>query len=233
MGARPLWMTLALTLDDADPDWLEKFSAGLFASANEHVVALVGGDTTSGDNVVVSVQITGDVEPGRALLRSGAAPGDTIYVTGSVGDAAGGLACIESGQANEYLVQRFLEPTARVDCGRELIGIASAAIDISDGLFGDLQKLLTASGAGADVDLDAVPVSAALQDQFGPNEVRRFALSGGDDYELCFTSAAEVPPTLAGVDVTAIGTVNGSGQLALRDASGAIPYKDSGYRHFA
>jgi thiamine-monophosphate kinase len=232
MGARPLWMTLALTLDNANPDWLEKFAAGLFAAANEHDVALVGGDTTSGENVVVSVQITGDVEPGRALLRSGAATGDTIYVTGTVGDSAGGLACIKSGQASEYLEQRFLLPTARVECGRALIDIASAAIDISDGLFGDLQKLLAASGVGADVDLDAVPVSAALRDQFGADEARRLALSGGDDYELCFTAATHVPETLMGVAVTAIGTVNDSGQLTLRDETGVVPYEDSGYLHF-
>lgn len=232
MGARPLWMTLALTLDEANPDWLEKFAAGLFAAANENDVALVGGDTTSGDNVVVSVQITGDVEPGRALLRSGAAPGETIYVTGSVGDAAGGLACIESKQANEYLVQRFLEPTARIGCGRELVGVASAAIDISDGLYGDLQKLLAASGTGADVDLNALPISAALRDQFGDTDARQFALAGGDDYELCFTSAADVVETLAGVGVTAIGTVNDSGQLTLRDETGVVPFEDSGYRHF-
>jgi thiamine-monophosphate kinase len=232
MGARPLWMTLALTLDDANPDWLEKFAAGLFAAANEHDVALVGGDTTSGENVVVSVQITGDIEPGRALLRSGAVPGDTIYVTGSVGDAAGGLACIESDRASEYLEQRFLEPTARVECGRKLIGVASAAIDISDGLYGDLHKLLAASGVGADVDLDAVPVSAELREQFGADEVRQFALGGGDDYELCFTSAEDIPKTLAGVAVTAIGTVNASGQLTLRDQTGVVPFEDSGYLHF-
>lgn len=232
MGASPRWMTLALTLAEANQDWLRNFSAGLFAAADEHNVALVGGDTTSGDNVVVSVQITGDVEAGKAILRSGASPGDTIYVTGTVGDAAAGLVCIESGKSNELLENRFLKPQARVRCGRELVGIASAAIDISDGLHGDLQKLLTASGVGADVNLDALPVSAALREQFGDDDVRRFALGGGDDYELCFTTARDLPAAVADVPVTAIGTVNDSGQLTLRDAGGIVPFEHSGYRHF-
>lgn len=232
MGARPRWMTLALTLTEARPDWLEQFAAGLFAAADEHDVALVGGDTTRGDIVVVSVQVTGDIEPGQALLRSGARAGETIYVTGTVGDAAGGLECIRSGTTNEYLQQRFLLPAARVDCGRQLVGLASAAIDISDGLYGDLQKLLVASGVGADVDVDALPVSEALTHQFEDGKVRELVLGGGDDYELCFTSGEDLPARFGDVSVTAIGTVNDTGKLTLRDASGIVPFADSGYRHF-
>ncbi|NIV18283.1 MAG: thiamine-phosphate kinase [Woeseiaceae bacterium] len=232
MGARPLWMTLALTLTEARPDWLEQFAAGLFAAADEHDVALVGGDTTRGDNVVVSVQVTGDIQPGRALLRSGARAGETIYVTGTVGDAAGGLECIRSGTTNEYLEQRFLLPAARVDCGQQLVGLASAAIDISDGLYGDLQKLLVASGVGADVDVDALPVSEALTNQFDDGKVRELVLGGGDDYELCFTSGGDLPARFGDVAVTAIGSVTDSGVLTLRDARGIVPFEDSGYRHF-
>lgn len=232
MGAGPRWMTLALTLPEADHDWLEQFAQGLFEAADEHDVALVGGDMTSGNNIIVTVQITGDVASGTAMLRSGARPGDSIYVTGTIGDAAGGLELIRADRADDILAPRFLRPTARVGCGRRLAGVASAAIDISDGLYGDLLKLLRASGAGGEVNLDAVPVSAALRRQFDTATVRRLALGGGDDYELCFTSSQPVPAEVAGVPVTKIGTVTESAQLLLRDADGIVPFDDSGYLHF-
>ena len=232
MASRPLWMTLALTMPQKDDEWLDAFAGGLFAAADEHGVALVGGDTTSGPCVVVSVQITGDVRQGAAMLRSGARPGDTVYVTGTLGDAAAGLASIGAANADEFLLGRFRRPQARVATGGALAGVASACIDVSDGLAGDLKKLLEASGVGADLDLDALPLSDAMRAAFDNDAARRFAATGGDDYELCFTSPHDVPAEIAGVPVTAIGTVNDGDRLVCRSAGAIVELDDSGYRHF-
>lgn len=232
MGARPRWMTLALTLSKADETWLDAFATGLFDAASEHGVALVGGDTTSGEKVVVSVQITGEVGRDAAILRSGASPGDTIYLTGTVGDAAGALQLMSAGQPDSYLQNRYRRPSARVDYGRLLGGVASAAIDISDGLFGDLGKLLAASKVGAELDLRKLPLSEALQANFDPESQRRLALSGGDDYELCFTTDSASLPDAGGLRVTAIGQVTSGGLLVCRDERGIVEYDDSGYLHF-
>ena len=232
MGARPRWMTLALTLTSANEQWLAEFASGLHGAAAEYDVALVGGDTTSGKQLVVSVQINGDITPGQSMLRSGAGIGDTIYVTGTVGDAAAGLALIQAGRPDDYLVQRYLRPNARVECGQALTGSATAAIDVSDGLYGDLRKLLSASCVGGEIDLEKLPLSAQLTDAFQEEDQRRFALSGGDDYELCFTSAEKLEDEIAGVRVTAIGKVTEGSDLLCRDASGIVDFEDSGYLHF-
>ena len=232
MASRPLWMTLALTMPPKSDEWLNDFAGGLFAAADEHGVALVGGDTTGGPCVVVSVQIAGDVREGAAVLRSGARPGDTVYVTGTLGDAAAGLSMIGAADADAFLTRRFLRPQARVATGLALAGIASACIDVSDGLTGDLRKLLEASGVGADLNLDALPLSDAMSAAFDEDVARRFAATGGDDYELCFTSAQSVPPEIAGVPVTAIGTVNEGDRLVCRSAGAIVEVDDSGYRHF-
>lgn len=232
MGARPRWMTLSLTIPEANPGWLEGFAAGLHAAAAEYGVALVGGDTTHGNDIVVSIQITGDVARGKAILRSGAQPGDTVFVTGTVGDAAAGLELILRNEPDEHLSGRFLRPAARVAGGQSLAGIASAMIDISDGLYGDLQKLLSASGVGADIDIGALPISNSLRERFTEEEQQRFALSGGDDYELCFTAAKEVPAAIGGVPVTPIGKITQGSDLVLHDNTGIVAYEDSGYLHF-
>jgi thiamine-monophosphate kinase len=232
MGAKPRWMTLALTLPSAEPGWLEAFSNGLFEAAAEHDVLLIGGDTTRGDTVVVSVNITGEIPAGRAILRSGARVGDTIFVTGTLGDAAGGLAMFKDGHRDGALVQRYLRPTARVRFGQSLVGVATAAIDISDGLLGDLGKLLESCGLGASVEVSAIPVSDELTAAFDSDAVRRFAQSGGDDYELCFTASekpADLPDDLR---VSAIGTITDSGELLLHDNGRTVRSADSGYRHF-
>lgn len=237
MGAEPRWMTLALTLKKVDSHWLSEFARELHSLANENGIQLVGGDTTKGEGVVVTVQITGIVDPGRMICRSGACVGDTIYVSGEIGDAAAGLHLMQHPPEkhlgpHEYLIGRFQYPTARVALGLRLVEKASAAIDISDGLYGDLEKLLTASAVAADLHLDRIPLSIALKSCFNKERQRSFALSGGDDYELCFTSAENLPDEIGGVPVTAIGTVTRDRGIVCYDNGEVVPYVDSGYRHF-
>jgi len=230
MGGRPRWMTLALTLSRQDEQWVADFASGLFEAAAEHELALVGGDTTSGAIVVATVHITGEVEPGKALLRSGARVGDTIFVTGTVGDAAAGLELLRRGERDEFLIRRYLRPRARIETGYRLVGRASAAIDVSDGLIGDLKKLLDASGVGGELDIDCVPLSDVIKTHFDDADRTRFALTGGDDYELCFTARADAVEGVA--DITAIGKVTGEEGLVCRKNGVIVEYDDSGYRHF-
>jgi thiamine-monophosphate kinase len=236
MGAEPRWMTLALTLAKVDESWLSFFARGLHTAAEEHGVALVGGDVTKGESVVVTVQVSGHVEPGRAILRSGARIGDTIYVSGEVGDAAAGLRLEQNDPPylgpHSYLIDRYWSPAARVGLGCALVGRASAAIDISDGLYGDLDKLLTASGVGADLHLDKLPISIALKSCFDKEQQRSFALSGGDDYELCFTSSEQLAGEIEGVRVTAIGKISKLPGIICYDEGKVVSYVDRGYRHF-
>ncbi len=232
MGGRPRWMTLALTLPSAEESWVSRFAEGLHAAAAEYQVALVGGDTTLGKSLVVSVQITGDVVTGTAIKRSGAQVGDQIFVTGTVGDAAAGLDLLSAGNPDNYLSARFLRPTARVDYGQALTGIATAAIDLSDGLFADLCKLLDASGVGGVLQIEKLPLSTELCAVFDAETQRRFALSGGDDYELCFTAPADSAPVLSGLRVTNIGFVTGDETLICHLDGQVVSFEDSGYRHF-
>jgi thiamine-monophosphate kinase len=241
MGARPRWMTLALTLEAVDPVWLDDFARGLFEAADEHGMALVGGDTTRGSETVVSVQIIGDIDPGRAMTRAGAQPGDAIFVTGTVGDAAAGLSILQSGLPDgddvSYLVQRFARPVARVDVGGAISNFAHAAIDLSDGLYSDLEKMLTASGVAGEIELADIPLSSHIMNLMEEEDAVRFALSGGDDYELCFTANTtdeRIHDVVGrtGVAITRIGRVReGSGLVCLRNGN-AYDYQDPGYRHF-
>ncbi len=235
MGASPRWMTLALTLNNADEpsvdeQWVESFADGLFEAAAIFDVALIGGDTTSGPVVTVTVAVTGEVETGEALLRSGAKEGDSIYVTGTVGDAAAGLKLLQRGEPDEFLCTRFLRPTPRVAIGRALIGRASAAIDISDGLAGDLEKLLAASGVGGEIEIADLPLSAALRSHFDADQQRNLALTGGDDYELCFTSSVPDIETMHGI--SKIGTVTAGQHLRCLHHGSVVEVDASGYRHF-
>lgn len=242
MGARPRWMTLALTLGAVDTAWLEAFAEGLFEAADEFDVALVGGDTTSGSETVVTVQLTGDVGAGQAITRAGAKAGDGIYVTGTLGDAAAGLLSLRNkstGDSNvNFLRHRFSRPNARVKFGQHLSKIASSAIDVSDGLYADLHKLLSASDLGGSIDIGNVPLSDAMRATMEPDKQSELALAGGDDYELCFTSAA-APSEIEkmgennDVPVTRIGTVRpGAGLDCSRDGL-PVEFMDKGYRHFA
>ncbi len=195
MGATPAWATLALTLPTADEEWLESFSLGFDAMAKAHQVSLVGGDTTQGP-LTVTVQVMGFLPSGTALRRSGAQVGDLLYVTGWPGDAAAGLALIEgrlSGQGayRGALEHKFRRPEPRVAFGQRLRGVASACVDVSDGLAQDLGRLIGASGVGAVMRASELPLSQALFALAGERGARDFALGGGDDYELLFT----VPPS--------------------------------------
>jgi thiamine-monophosphate kinase len=201
MGATPAWATLALTLPAAEEDWIEAFAAGFGQLARAHGVALVGGDTTAGP-LTISVQALGYVAPGTALTRSGARPGDLVYVTGWPGDAAAGLALLEGrlqggGADRAALEAKFRRPEPRVAFGMQLRGIASACIDVSDGLAADLGRLARASGVGAVVQARELPLSRALYALAGEERAREFALGGGDDYELVFTVPPAASPALA------------------------------------
>jgi thiamine-monophosphate kinase len=197
MGARPLGMTIALTLPAADELWLNAFSLGLAAAVSEYRLPLVGGDTTRGP-LAISVQVMGALPMDQALLRSGARVGDEVYVSGTLGDAAGALAVLEdewqpTPDFAEYLLERFNRPQARLALGMELLGRASAAIDISDGLLADAGHMAAASGVKICIETDLLPISDALASHHSPDKVMQWALTGGDDYELCFCLPADEP----------------------------------------
>ena len=200
MGARPLGMMVALTLPAVDELWLNAFSQGLAAAVSEYQLPLVGGDTTRGP-LSISVQVMGALPSGQALLRGGASVGDGVYVSGTLGDAAGALALLQ-GQWQaapdhaEFLLDRFNRPRARLELGRELLGRATAAIDISDGLLADAGHIAAASGVKIRIETDLLPLSPALSSHDSPEQILQWALAGGDDYELCFClPAGEHPPT--------------------------------------
>lgn len=241
MGAQPSWMTLSLSLPHAEEAWLEGFAAGLFQLAAAHHVALIGGDTVQGP-LVVTIQIAGWVEADRWLARGGARPGDLLFVSGVPGEAAAGLAVIQQGLAESaaanHLRRRFLRPEPRVALGRLLRPIASAAMDISDGLLTDLRKLCAASGCGARIDVDSLPESPAMRQLFDADTCVDYALAGGDDYEIMFTVPVGRMPdfqALSGshVGCKQIGVITaGSGVECLR---GGRPFrvKRAGYDHFS
>jgi thiamine-monophosphate kinase len=243
MGASPAWATLALTMPAADESWLNEFAAGFDELARRHDVALIGGDTTSGP-LNISVTLLGLAESGGYLARTGAAPGDHLFVSGSVGDAAAGLAVIEtrlaggSTAARDQLRQRFLFPEPRLELGSRLIGIASAAIDISDGLAADVEKLARASRCGARVEVPELPMSQELIECAGPDRARDLALTGGDDYELCFAVPAERLTQLSDRvpakrwPYRRIGVLDNTGQIEFRDGKSIVTPLRPGYDHF-
>jgi thiamine-monophosphate kinase len=189
MGARPAWATLALTLPDADVDWLRHFMQGFAALAAEHQVQLVGGDTTRGP-LSITVQVHGFVDPSKVLRRAGGRPGDLLFVSGRVGDAALALQRLEGAvtgaPCEPSLQERLDRPSPRVSLGLLLLGRANAAIDVSDGLIADLGHICAASGTGARVELGRLPVSQLVGDECATGNWR-YALAGGDDYELLFS----------------------------------------------
>jgi len=243
MGADPAWATVNLSMPQAEAEWLEGFCNGFFELADEFGVALVGGDTCRGP-VTIGVQLCGFAPTGKALRRSGAKPGDAIYVTGTVGDAALGLLHAEGklqltqAQAS-YVRARLERPTPRVGVGRALRGLASAAIDLSDGLAADLGHILEQSNAGARIELAALPLSPVYSEQLQKTLGWDLAVTNGDDYELCFTvppiQEQRVTSALAGlaVDFRRVGAIESEPGLRFYGVDGVLcEFPDSGFNHF-
>jgi len=233
MGAQPYWATLSLTLPEADEGWLRAFTGGFFELADRYGVALVGGDLCRGP-LAVTVQAHGLVPMGQALPRSGARPGDEIYVTGSLGDAGYALRPEAAGAKDSgYFRERLDRPVPRVEAGLALRDRATSAIDISDGLLVDLGHVLAASGHGARIDCTRLPISPALAAVLGVAEARRLAQGAGDDYELCFTSPPAEAERLArlanelALPLTLIGVIEAEAGIR-----GINDEQSAGYRHF-
>jgi thiamine-monophosphate kinase len=240
MGATPAWALLSLTLPLIDESWLSGFALGFGALARAHDVALVGGNLCRGP-LSVTVQLTGFVAPGCAVRRSGAQPGDLLCLTGTVGDAAAGLAVRRGELAaidQQWLCQRFEYPEPRVGLGAQLHGVASACIDISDGVYADLGRLAAASECSARIELEQLPLSAHLTRAIGVL-AWQYALQGGEDYEL----GIAVPPThwpalqaLAarhGTQVTCVGQVVAGDGIELRQEGNQVQFQPEGFDHFS
>lgn len=244
MGANPRWATLALSLPRADEVWLSAFASGFFACAKEFEVDLVGGDTTRGP-LNLAVTIFGEVVRGQALRRDGAKPGDEIWISGTLGGAALSLKALQGDVALEPeqldSCRRLLDqPQPRVALGIALRGIATAALDISDGLLGDLEHILERSDVGAEICFDALPAHPALEPLLAETWAQQCVLAGGDDYELCFTAAhaqhdaIKVLEESLGLKLTRIGRITAETGLQLLDASGQpMQTTKGGYDHFA
>lgn len=239
MGADPAWLTLALTLPEIDHDWLTAFATGLFGLADAVGAELVGGDVTRGP-LTLTLQAAGTVPAGMALRRDGARPGDGVYVSGTLGDAALALVLRLAGvTVPAPLATRLDRPSARLALGRALRGQASAAIDVSDGLLADLGHLCARSGVGAEIDLPGLPRSEAfLAAARGELDADK-PLNGGDDYELCFTLPAEQADAVSaliqagGCPITHIGQISAALGVRCRDAAGRLVAPSrAGFDHF-
>lgn len=243
MGADPGWALLSLSLPQADEAWLEAFARGLYALADRSGIELVGGDTVRGP-LVITVEVLGFVDPALALRRSGARAGDLLFVSGSPGEAGAGLEVLQAAARGgpavaegDRLVRRYRYAEPRLELGRALRGRGTSAMDVSDGLLGDLGKLCAASGVAARLDLDRLPVSPALSRRFDRTECERFILRGGDDYELLFTlpadRAAQALPSLhAACPVTCIGVMAPGAGVACLRAGAVVDVPPEGYDHF-
>ena len=247
MGATPRWALLAGALPDADAQWLKGFARGFFALATAHSVDLVGGDTTRGP-LNLCVTLLGEVPAGKALLRSGALAGDSVWLSGALGDASLALAH-HAGRvvltADEVAAcwNALLRPAPRIALGVRLRGLASAAIDVSDGLVGDLGHVLEASKVGAQLELAAIPRSKALDRQLASSAhdvALRCLLAGGDDYELCFTAAPSHDRRVValaielGLELRRVGTIAAQPGLVVQDSSGRpLAPLPQAYDHFA
>ncbi len=240
MAATPAWCTLSLSLPQPDAAWLDEFLDGFLALAAHHDIALIGGDTTRGP-LSICVTVHGLVDPRGALLRSGARVGDDVWVTGTLGDAAGALRQWQAGGPSDAAMRmRLGRPTPRVEAGLRLAGIAHACIDISDGLVADLGHVCRASRVGVALDIDALPASDALLRSFDIETRRELQAAGGDDYELCFTApktarlAVQDAMHASDLPVTRVGRITGdAGKLVLRDSDGIEWLSPrAGYVHF-
>ncbi len=247
MGAEPAWISLALTLPEINHDWLAEFSEHFFEILDHYNVDLIGGDTTCGP-LSLTITAQGIVPQDRGLFRHNAKVGDWIYVSGTLGDSAGGLQLLLNQQSEQvnwnkeqsYLIQRHLRPTPRVLLGLTIASIANAAIDISDGLLSDLSHILKRSDCGAVLNLENFPLSDVLLSCYSRTEAEYFALNGGEDYELCFTvpndNKAKLDKALAniGVTYTCIGQIRSAkeGLTLLRHNQPVTLPSQRGYNHF-
>ncbi len=244
MGAEPAWLTLALTLPEPDESWLGAFAESFRAGADRYRVQLIGGDTTRGA-LTITVQAMGLVEPGRAMRRDAARPGDAIYVSGTLGDAATGLKIRQQQVMNDdqnWLLNRLNRPEPRVELGLQVSSFCRCCIDISDGLAADLGHILEASRCGATVNIDRLPLSRQLVAHSGGrnNVDRDEVLAGGDDYELCLVLDPNCQDRLMTISselslpLTRIGVIESGDSLTFVDDTGArfLPSRN-GYEHFA
>ncbi|MDF1692276.1 MAG: thiamine-phosphate kinase [Zhongshania sp.] len=240
-GATPLGFTLALTLPNVDEPWLASFANALVVAAREYDIALVGGDTTRGP-LCLSLQVMGSAPAGAAILRSGACAGDLVYVSGQLGDARAALdylnkAAHELSAAEQALLDRYHAPTPRLALGQKLRGLATAAVDVSDGLAADLGHILSASGVAAVLHTENLPLSPALTETCAERAIE-FALSGGDDYELCFTVPAKHREAVAALSaelnlaLTEIAYIEAGEGLTCYRADGSVFTPAAGYQHF-
>lgn len=241
MGAEPCWVSLALTLPKADKNWLAEFSSGLVAMAKQYEVSLIGGDTTRGA-LTLSLTAQGQLPVGKALRRDGAQAGDLVFVSGHLGDAALALKQAKIAQLPEGELQaleaRLFRPTPRVKLGGAIRELASSCIDLSDGLAVDLGHILKRSGVAAQIEADKVPVSVIAQSLLGEKGAAQQALSGGDDYELCFTAPKILAKSIAqaaqttNTPVTCIGEIHQGAGLAFTYRGTAMDWHPEGFMHF-
>lgn len=249
MGAEPTWATLALTVPKPDENWLKRFCDGFSTLADRYNVQLIGGDTTRGP-LTVSVQAMGLVPQGQALMRSGAQPGDRIFVSGQLGDAALALQLLQSkfprynvmefsADQHQSLMNKLNRPEPQVELGKALRGIATALIDISDGLAADLGHLLTASGVGATVHFERVPVSSTVKQLQTTIDLQYLVIAGGDDYQFCFTVPDEKLQNVdiirrqLNINVTDIGQIDETPGLRIKNNGTSLTIQRSGYEHFS
>ena len=235
MGAAPHSMTMALTLPGLEPAWLRGFSAESQRLAEIYECPIVGGNLAEGA-LSVTLTVIGIVPTGQALMRSGAQSDDNLYVSGCLGGAAGAVAQLTTVNPSARLLEYYEQPNPRLALGQSLRSVASSAIDLSDGLLADLTHLLNASKMGARLDVSQLPIPDILVKEFSRGEAEAFALSGGDDYELCFTASSTQHDQIVSigrnhsVEITCLGSVNNESGV-IRDSNEEI-LPAEGYQHF-
>lgn len=228
-GATPAWYTLALTMEDFDEEWLKDFSEGLRIISEEFKFPLIGGDTTKG-SLSISVQVTGYCDPGKALTRKGSIEGDLVFISGFIGEASRGLRDLQNDD-NTKEISSYLRPRARIDLGQRLIGIASSAIDVSDGLIKDLGHICSESNLGCEILIDNIPTS--LTEPLTSGEINQ-----GDDYEICFSANEKYLSEIEGIaeelkiPITAIGKMTKGSSVTVKDSQGIEVKIQDGYGHF-
>ncbi len=242
MAARPKWVSLSLTMPSIDHSWLKSFSQSFFSLANQYELSLIGGDLSKG-SLSITITIQGLVPKDQYISRSGAKIGDKIFVSGMLGDAGLALGLQESNHKNidsDYLINRLFRPTARVKLGMKLGIIANSMIDVSDGLESDLGHIIHASHVGARVTVDDIPLSRAILNIISHEEALNYAMSSGDDYELCFTAANNYESEIRQISkeincpITCVGEITGNNEIEFIRSDGSVYLvEQTGYQHFS